>query len=772
MTAVLVGCWLNGRSELVYLLLTAVTGLGLVLLPPRCRVPWQPLAAAGALVALGAAALLPVSWAGTVPAWRTHLEQDWGLALPGTISPQPFLTQGALIALAAGIGWFLMLLGRRFAEDSRRAILRAAALGIIVIAAVALAERFGWVVTGWPFDVKSINDLDMGPFGNRNHFSGLCAVGCVLCAGLAQDGFSRRSPLWPVFAAGILVPFSAIAVNTSRGGLALFFIGMMAWLATSSMRRGLFRRVAVMAALSLSAIAGLVLYGGGAGARIAAQELDTPEAALGFRWDIYRETFALILRRFWSGTGLGNFEAVFALEHQLPLQRTQMLHPESDWLWLAYEAGMPALLPLGLGLIWMLRSSGPWRIKRHGSRRRHRDRVLRNTAAIGAALAAVNGLFDVPMHNFALISLALLLGACAVSQRRLKRDAGGVERWVSRLAGLAVLAVAAGYLSGLQGRPVLPGKFHVKTLAAEASAHYREGRLRQAMSRLDEAAALAPLRWDLYYQRALTRLALLEPPEEALADFGRARALKPGNLLLRMAEGKVWLEHQPEFAIVPWRELLTDPQNDYGQMLSLARAHPALRASLRQLASTPALMAAKLFNSNSQEEWQEALDELLAADPNLDLLDEKQRGQILKSWAARGDKARLIERIEANPRWQADAWQLLTEEYASQSEFEKAWRLQRKHAYSTTAVETRTDLPLLRLETDFLYHPGDLKRGIDLYFAQKRQGLTDEALRTLEKLLVLPDAPAWLIQEKAELFAAQKDFRRAYEVMKERLSAK
>jgi Flp pilus assembly protein TadD len=61
---------------------------------------------------------------------------------------------------------------------------------------------------------------------------------------------------------------------------------------------------------------------------------------------------------------------------------------------------------------------------------------------------------------------------------------------------------------------------------------------------------------------------------------------------------------------------------------------------------------------------------------------------------------------------------------------------------------------------------------VELYFAQRRLGKLTDARRTLDRLLTLPDAPDYLLQELASLHADQRDFRLAYETMKQSLVKK
>ena len=768
---VIYSAWLNGSSQSSHFWITLTTGIGLLLLPPRRQLPSLPLLAAAALLLLSASALLPASWLGLNEPWRTTLVTDWQMPAMDRVSPQPFLTQGALLTLLVGCLWFFMLVGRAFPEQAKRMLLTVTALGIVLLAAVALAERFGWLTTGWPYQASRTTSLDMGPFTNRNHFSGLCAIGCALCAGLAQDGWKRRSPWWPLFATALLLPFSAIAMNTSRGGLLLFFIGMMAWLAVSATRYSWFSRLTVMASLAIGASAVLLLYGEGSFARLSQENLEAPRSLLGLRGNIYQATLPLLPHRLWTGTGLSNFAPVFALESPLQLPTLQVLHPESSWLMLAFEAGPLALLPFAVALLWLGRNALPSASNRR-SRSQRRDTTLRSTAAIGAGLAALHALFDVPLHNFSLACLALMLAACAVSKRHLEKPSRLPVSLLFRLAGAALLVVAAGHYSGLQGKPVLPGRFHVNTLAAEARALSDADRFPQALALLDQVIQLAPLRWEAYYQRALVRLALRQSPDEALADFSRVRALRPGLIPVRMEEGRVWLRHRPELAILPWRELLSEhpAPNLYETMLDLARPHPALRGALSQLAVTPPLMASLLLRTPTPTEWQKAHEQLRQADPTLASLSSTQRHAVLRSWITRGDAQALLDLLPTQPEWERDAWQDLADLHARRSEFEPAWALLHKHGLSSASITPSSNLPLGQLEREFVQHPTDLKRGIDLYFAQKKRALTTEARRTLDKLLALPSPPVWLRQEQAVLTAEQGDFRRAYELMKATLA--
>ena len=83
-------------SEAVMLVLV---GAGLVAAPPRHSLGWRLNAVLLALLALALTAFLPAAWF-RLPAWRAALTDDLQTPLPGTLSPQPWLSADAIAVFA------------------------------------------------------------------------------------------------------------------------------------------------------------------------------------------------------------------------------------------------------------------------------------------------------------------------------------------------------------------------------------------------------------------------------------------------------------------------------------------------------------------------------------------------------------------------------------------------------------------------------------------------------------------------------------------------
>jgi O-antigen ligase/tetratricopeptide (TPR) repeat protein len=764
-------CMLNAGSAISLALLTLFTGAGLLLAPPKCQLPaflrWCFLLC----VVASAFSLLPASWFGELPKWRQSLVDDWGIPLTNSLSPQPALSLGGLLTLVTAGCWFFLILGSRLTESSRRLTLRGITIGIYLIAALALAQKFGWLNLHWPLGSPP-NPIDLGPFSNRNHFSSLCAIGCVLGAGMAHDALSQKSRSFLLYAAGILIPFTGIVINSSRAGLLLFFVGLTLWLSTGSVRHGFFRKLAVTASLVFGAASILIVFGGGSGARLVDTGLD--QAIGSGRLPIYYQAMALASQAPLTGIGIGNFHSVFALTHTVPISTARIIHPESDWLWCWIELGLVGLLPLALALLWLLFVSFPSSDSQKQRRHHVHDRRLRTVACIGFLLAVLHGLVDVPLHRFGFSAVVLLLAACAIPSRKLKNDSHLASRLSFRALGLCLLALGSTQVLALREQSLFTNESSTSIRKKQIQALVSSGKQFEALQACNRALHFTPLDWSLYFQRGVLKLQLRKPSADALDDFNRARVLEPKNINICQEEAALWLKFEPNMAIVPWRSLLERSSNagSYSSMLQLSRPHPTLALNVRKLATTPAMLAAILSNSPSGPDWSTTLKNLLDLDPNLSKIEHEQRKQILSLWQQRVDRDQLVALLESHPEWHADSWPLLAEEYARKTEFEKAWNVQRKHAYASSPQDVSSGALFENLERNFALKPTDARLGVDLYFAQKKRGLLDDALRTLDRLQELPDPPSFLNLEKAALFAERKDFRRAYETMKSALAAK
>jgi tetratricopeptide (TPR) repeat protein len=295
------------------------------------------------------------------------------------------------------------------------------------------------------------------------------------------------------------------------------------------------------------------------------------------------------------------------------------------------------------------------------------------------------------------------------------------------------------------------------------------GRDSEALGSINRAIEMNPLNWAHYFIRAQMRLKLGQPHNLALEDFGRARTLEPNYALPCFEEGEIWRQYNPELAIPAWREFLS--RGTYGRdghyelMLQRTANIPGMNRKLRELARSLSLKIIYIKNTNSKEEFDSMLREILDSGGVIEGLLAEDRTSFFRLWQKRGDREHLRAFLEKNPLIQSDSWSILAEERARTGQFKEAYELAVKFIPLPTSAAISGIQDLSQLERNFLFNQTDPRRGVDLYFALKSQNKLNEALSTLEKVSRLPDAPKYIPYEMATIYARKQDFRTAWEMI-------
>jgi len=533
----------------------AAMGVLMIAAPPAAWPDRKWSAVVIGLLAFTMVGLLPAAWFHRA-SWRAGVE-GVGIILPATLSPQPWLTVEAWLLLAAGIAWMGWLLANPWNAESRRLGARCFTGGAVLLAVLALVQwKTGWHPPGW------LSSEGHGPFPNRNHTAHVLALGGVLAVGCGADAAKRsrrRAAPWLLAACVVL---AALAATYSRGGVVMFFSALGIWnVAVARSRRSWKILLLGLSALCVAAAA-LLVFGGAIAQRFAGEQASLAD----FRFPIWSDAMDLTASSPLYGSGLGNFGSLFPFFRTQSVIQSAVIHPESDWLWLASETGLAgaalALTAVGITL------AGAFPLRR-GTQRRLRS------ATLAAAVAAVlHGFIDVPGHRLGSVLAALLVFALA------RRDAepsvpSRMAPAVWRGSGLAMVALAAWWI-------------HFPDDAARAEALSRAGRFAGAVQRASVAIERAPLDWRPYFTRA-GALACSGKMIAAVEDFRRARFLEPHYAKVPFEEGNFWLRLQPQLALQAWEEALRrakgpDAAGIFAQMRSAAPDDPAFRAGLLAIA--------------------------------------------------------------------------------------------------------------------------------------------------------------------------------------------
>lgn len=609
--------WLTASADRTTLTAGAlvIAGLLMVWSPVRTRISGFCWLAAAVWLVGSFSAFLPANLIAT-PAWRNLLEAA-GIDTGWRITPQPSAALGAMATMTA-TGIVALWAANQQAGQRRW-------MGMAFAVAVALYALIAWQGPGL-LNHQSNAQGTFGFFPNRNHTATLLVTGAIVSLGLLAQGI-RRHRAWQIAGSAVILVFLLgvlFSLSISRAGIVLSTMGGLLWLLLAG-KGSLGRHAGKAVALVMGG--GLLFFLlidtpvkrrvdqllGTVGSEIslAANDSVRPRLETDARIAIFRDTATMIADAPWTGWGQGQFAVIFPQyqDQSRNLSQSQCLHPESDWLWMAAEGGLPATLALAalaLGTILpVVRSI-----------RQGRSRAMRAGFLAAALMVPLHGWFDVPGHGFSLLwTSALLLALAAGEGKQPRFPRTSAAGW--RLAGLAVAGFGLAILAGERKGHSLLAADRSDTLFGEALELYQQehlpgapppadgsNRLVDALAKLSAASELAPLDQKIPALQGMLALHDDEMDELARKSFARQRALEPNWVTLPLIQAEAWSRINPQETGKLWSEAMRRARSleksfpksrwvapSYDQILRRARTSPELAgAALDAAGGDPALL--------------------------------------------------------------------------------------------------------------------------------------------------------------------------------------
>ena len=746
-------CFLGGSTQKwAEGIVVAVLGFYLLARPPRVSLGLALNCVLFAFVALVAIALLPVDWF-SFPTWRLAFVNDFGIQLPQTVSPQPWITGGGLISLIAGLAWLYVVSTQDIGLRSARFQLRLFVIGVTFLAGLCIAL---YLVHGaFPFWK---NERGFGPFPNRNHTADLFGISAIVLLACGQDDLrhSRKSWFFWLIALGVLV--TAIILDYSRAGILILVGGSALWIAIVALRQRSPALIALGFSFLLLLATALLLLGGQTLERFHLRGFEGPGITTDFRWRIFHDAFRMIQASPWCGIGLGNFESVFAIFRNESLGNTRALHPESDWIWLWAEAGWLSVVMVILGVALLIRRVFPLR---EGTNQR-----FRLAALFAALIFALHGLVDVPGHKVGTLFTGVFLLGLAL-HRPLDLKPSRLIPPFFRIVGLALVVIGISWTVAARARILLPGSVGVESARQLSEISNRTRNPSSTIALTTQALGWAPLDWQLYFLRAIGEVADKQPAN-ALADFRRARFLEPNSYEIPLAEGNIWMSSNPILATTAWREALRragiDRRGVYSLILRTApKNNPLIARLLEETGLGQPDLALAYLADLSGPNFDRALAEFLKSDPDLRNLTETQKLAFFALWSDRGDREKLVRAVEEHPDWLQYAWLGMAKYYAGNNDFHRAYELTQRFGEPAALPRiAQSSASLDELNRSFYSSPDNLAVGYALYRKQMEAGKIDDALQTIRHFSERPNSPVYLRFLEAESWAAKQNWERAW----------
>src|SRR5256714_2438872 len=607
-------------------IVVALFGAMLLINPPKVSLGWGINLTLLALVLCAATAFLPANWF-VQPPWRTALVEDFSVILPGTLSPQPWISLGCFLSFVAGLSWLYYVSTLDLDLREVRTQLRNFAFGVACLTALCIALRSGHTALSFWH-----NERGFGPFPNRNQTANLFGLTAVVILACGQEDIRHGRKRWILWLAALAVIIVGIVLDFSRAGVLLLVAGSGLWLGAFALRKGSAARIALGVSVLLVLLTVMLLFGGQTFERFNLRAGDTG-VATDLRWAIFRDALHLIGASPWCGIGLGNFDEVFAVFRDVSLTSARTIHPESDWFWIWTEAGWPAVLPTIAGIVLFI-----WRVfpLEEGTNQRFRVAAL-----IAVLLFALHGILDVSAHRVGTAFAALFLLGLAVRRPAELRRSVAIPI-VFRSVGLVLLVAGSAWLFATRYEKPLPGAVGVETEMRLATAANQGRNFAETIERTTRALGWAPLRWQLYFLRALGEVGARLPVNDAADDFRRARFLEPNVYEVPFQEGNVWIgANQPTLALTAWREALrrAGPQRTgvYRAMRMVAsQSSPRVYEGLEEFGMVHHDLALIFLEATAGAPFMSALQRFLDHDPILQTMTAEEQVTLFKYWADRG----------------------------------------------------------------------------------------------------------------------------------------
>lgn len=748
----LLACFLGGATtKWAEGIVLGILGLYLLFNPPRLSLGLTTNLVCISFLLVALIAFLPAHWFAW-PDWRTALLDDFKIALPNTLSPQPWITFGALVSLVGALSWLYLVATQDLELRAVRFQLRLFVCGVVALAAISILLYLGHgSLAFWT------NARGFGPFPNKNQTADLLGITSIVLLACGQDDIRRGRKRWFLWIIALSILVVAILLNWSRAGVGILVLGSVIWIAAVLLRKRTSERIALAVSFVLVLLAAVLLLGGETLQRFNAQGSVGGGLSADFRWKIFHDAFDMIRANPWCGVGLGNFDFIFALFRTESAGNTRALHPESDWIWLWSEMGWLAVLLVIIGAILFVRRVLPLQ---EGTNQRFRFAAL-----IASLIFAAHGLVDVSAHRVGSAFAGLyLLGMALHRPLNLRRSM--LNPILFRLVGLLLLGSGFSWVIATRSKILLPGAVGVASAKQLAQGETRAQNFPEAIRLTNAGLAWSPLDWQLYFSRAMGE-AGARHWSDALDDFRRARYLEPNGYELPLLEGNMWLKVDPALAAAAWHEALRragDARVDaYSNMLSGALLYsPQLLRTLEDIGLDEPDLALAFLSRVKDKEFDDAIAKLLTHDPDLQKFNEPQKLALFSLWSERGNLDELAHKIDNHRDWLDYAWLGIAKFHASKNDFRAAYELAQKFGDAVALPRETNDAPLPQLEQRYLVNSDNYAVGYSLFVAQRKAGRLDDALNTARHFTERPKAPRYFYYLEAQSWAAKENWERAW----------
>lgn len=656
--------------------------------------------------------------------WRVDAIESLGLELPLSLSVQPWISFEAWLMAVAGFAWLYAALQWKVNLPGRRWLFFWLSILLSVIA--------GIVVRGNLVDARYPGAEEAGVFSffpSPAQTANLLLLGGIATFAYAMEGVRTRNLLPLVGVPASALCFGGLFLVGSPALALLYFAGNGIWLLANLRVRSWPKPFKIGLPLAIIAFSLALVSSDRLMEHITSFATSESQLNQGDHLKIFQDTTKLVLDAPLSGFGLGSFSAVFPQYREASTSYLPILHPQSDFLWLASEGGLFAIGFLIVFLIgYALRCRG---ITEGGSA------TYRLFALVAVIIFLLHGMFDVSGHRPGTVYFAILFAALALPSRGRPKISLPIAFW--RIPGVTLIAFGVVWVGA--GAFNLPwhSSIRIASYQKEIHSHVLPSDHITASSAINDWLALSPFDWRGYFQRAELILSGGGDQEEAAADFNRARFVEPTLGEVSYEEGILWLPINPTRASSVWRETFLREMEDmdftFDRMLEQA-VSLEMREKMARLSEINPHFRARFLSSLQEEPLISEISYELSKDPLLSGFDQGQRSRIVENWIKNGDLSSANAFLSEYEESLMNSWWLRSLSLYKQANLKEAVDLIRKNIDMPSLPEMqKKEASSKRVIRELAGVSNDTERGIALIYIYLEQGDYGKALPIIERLL-------------------------------------
>lgn len=746
-------------DRIVQISLTALLGVGMLLVPPRIlSLPsWLNRVLIVFVAIMVIKELAPAGLFGKV-AWRETLVGAYGLDLGWMHHPEAGRAVDGWLAGAIGLGFVAWVRTLAMEREDRTRLAWIMLISAAIVAAISFATAKGGP-TGDITTQKMIYGLrytqgyfGFGPFPNRNHSACYFAMAALIGAGcLARSGERKHFGLLATAGVMLALILFALLRTQSRGGIVALGVGMAIFLGVVLLKLRSRQALAVTIAVGLL-VGGLGLLAGGKTLkRFAGTGLPTDDSAAA-RVEVWKNATVMWRDAPMFGHGLGVFASVFPMYQNMEMEEVRVKHPESSVLQWLNELG---LVPVMLAAIALLAFSLP----HFGSLFERRSSFFIRAAAFGAAAGLLaHAVIDVPAHRWGTLGFALAALALAC-------PAAAEARSAPRRSAIMPLGIAAFWLMPLWFEKPAWSTFQLDREIASLSIPPGP-----PLSEIDVMLRGFPLNPQLHFARGerLLKTGAL-PPSRWQNELRIATRLVPNSWEICARSARLCRSVQPSLAMHYWQlaiERATRQRVDiFGRAVKDTAGFPGAADIWSAYAETHPDLAL-LFSEGLPDDAGRHYYDLWWRQRGSQATDisEAEAAAFVRVAARWGSAEQLASWMERHPKRSKEdfrGWAYLLHAWGSD---DKAWEILQREM--PEPVFPTGQFRQKREELGFLWrhNPEDIVNARNYAQLLNEADEREESEKVILAVAVRADAPKWFLEKAAHQLAKKKDFAKAVEL--------